>query len=377
MNDKVKGLVLGLSLGVMMTGSIAFASGTQIEVYFQNLKYMFDGVEKKPTEGQGAGFIYNGTTYVPLRFVSEALGKEVGWDAETETIWVGANPGAVVAAYQGGQVSQKELDTYMKLNRFVQSSVVGNPQDPRFVETALRHLIGYRILDSRMTDDMKDAVTKETDRQLEQIKPFLQMTRGGGDLSSVLAKEGLTEEDLNSFVRLYVGGNQVLTSGISDLDIRNVYVDQATHLQLLSASVRHILIGFSDPNGNERTKEDTLKLAQELKARLDKGEDFAQLAKQYSEDPGSKDNGGLYKDAMVRDWVKPFGDAVKQLKPNEISNPVETDFGYHVIRVESLRTLPLEEAKDAIVRDLLNEHYNKFMNDELPGLIESITLPKK
>ncbi|CAG7648699.1 peptidylprolyl isomerase [Paenibacillus allorhizosphaerae] len=377
MNDKVKGLVLGLSLGVMMTGSIAFASGTQIEVYFQNLKYMFDGVEKKPTEEQGAGFIYNGTTYVPLRFVSEALGKEVGYDADTETIWVGKKPNAIVAAYQGGQVTQEELDTYIKLNRFVQSSVVGNTQDQRFMDMALRHLIGYRILDSRLTDEMKDAVTKETDKQLEQIKQYLLLTRGSDDLSSLLAKEGFTVEDLRGFVRLYVGGNQVLTSGITDLEIRNVYVDQATHLELLSASVRHILIGFSDPNGNQRSKEDTLKLAQDLKARLDKGEDFAQLAKQFSEDPGSKDNGGLYEDAMVRDWVEPFKNAVKQLKLNEISKPVETEFGYHVIRVESLRTLHIEEAKDEIVQGLVNEHYNKFMNDELPGLIEKIELSKK
>jgi hypothetical protein len=88
-----KGFVLGFITCAMLTGSVAYAAtGTQIEVYFSSLKYMFDGVEKKPTEGQG--FIYNGTTYVPLRFIGESVGKDVNWDGDTQTIWVGKKQGS-------------------------------------------------------------------------------------------------------------------------------------------------------------------------------------------------------------------------------------------------------------------------------------------
>lgn len=87
MRDKLKGLLLGLVIGVMVSGTVVYASGsTSIDVFFRDLKYMFDGVEKKPVD---RGFIYEGTTYVPLRFVSEALGKEVEWDGPNETIWIG------------------------------------------------------------------------------------------------------------------------------------------------------------------------------------------------------------------------------------------------------------------------------------------------
>lgn len=88
----VKGFILGVASALLVTGAtVAYAANSaKIEVYFENLRYMFDGVEKKPTDAKG--FIYDGTTYVPLRFVSEALGKEVNWEDETKTIWVGRQP---------------------------------------------------------------------------------------------------------------------------------------------------------------------------------------------------------------------------------------------------------------------------------------------
>lgn len=74
MKDKVKGLIVGLTIGSLISGTAAFAASSQIEVAFRSIKYMFDGVEKVPADGKG--FVYEGSTYVPLRFVSEALGKK-------------------------------------------------------------------------------------------------------------------------------------------------------------------------------------------------------------------------------------------------------------------------------------------------------------
>jgi hypothetical protein len=90
-----KGFIIGFMCCAILTASVAYAQdSTQIEVYFNDLKYMIDGVQKKPIVNQG--FIHSGTTYVPLRFISEALGKEVSWDGETDTIWVGKKLGRSV-----------------------------------------------------------------------------------------------------------------------------------------------------------------------------------------------------------------------------------------------------------------------------------------
>ncbi|RTE05450.1 lamin tail domain-containing protein [Paenibacillus whitsoniae] len=91
MKSSIKGFILGVVTTCLLFGATAAyaAGGTMIEVYFEKLKYIFDGTEKQPTADQGQGFIYKGTTYVPLRFVTESLGKEVGWNDAAKTITIG------------------------------------------------------------------------------------------------------------------------------------------------------------------------------------------------------------------------------------------------------------------------------------------------
>lgn len=80
--------------------------------------------------------------------------------------------------------------------------------------------------------------------------------------------------------------------------------------------------------------------AEEILARAKNGEDFAKLANEFSEDPGNKDakgegQGGIYKDVTKGRMVKPFEDAALALEPGQIApNLVETDFGYHIIKLE-------------------------------------------
>lgn len=78
---------------VIFFSGVIYASNFNktIEVAYLPLKYYFDGIQKEPPEGQ-SGFIYNGTTYVPLRFVSETLGKDVGWDGKNYSIYIGEQP---------------------------------------------------------------------------------------------------------------------------------------------------------------------------------------------------------------------------------------------------------------------------------------------
>ncbi|MBB6732689.1 NPCBM/NEW2 domain-containing protein [Cohnella zeiphila] len=92
MKDKVKGLVAGLLLGTMVTGGTIYAASSKsIEVTIDNFKFMVDGIQKQPTSGQA--FIYQGTTFVPLRFAAEATGKEVQYEGKTKTIWIGKKEG--------------------------------------------------------------------------------------------------------------------------------------------------------------------------------------------------------------------------------------------------------------------------------------------
>jgi hypothetical protein len=87
--------------------------------------------------------------------------------------------------------------------------------------------------------------------------------------------------------------------------------------------------------------------AEEILNRAKNGEDFAALAKEFSEDPGSKDKGGQYENIRLGQMVKPFEDAAMSVQPGQIvPNLVETDFGYHIIKLEAKNAAPAAPAAE-------------------------------
>ncbi len=109
---------------------------------------------------------------------------------------------------------------------------------------------------------------------------------------------------------------------------------QAAYQQALGselATVRHILLRTNDKSESEK-KGIRNKLADILK-RARRGEDFANLAKQYTEDPNSKEHGGLYENFRKGETVKPFEDAAFSIPVGTISDIIETKYGYHIVKV--------------------------------------------
>lgn len=108
---KARHLMASFLVGSLFFSGIGYAatSATNIKVFFQPLKYYFDGVEKKAPDDQ-QGFVYNGTTYVPLRFVSESFGKKIGYDGPTSSIYVGKQKEGTVTYLEEMQTITAEGD---------------------------------------------------------------------------------------------------------------------------------------------------------------------------------------------------------------------------------------------------------------------------
>ena len=153
---------------------------------------------------------------------------------------------------------------------------------------------------------------------------------------------------------------------LSNEEVREYYDENLeTFKTPKTVEARHILLIVNrdaDPETVKKTKEralDILKLAKE-------GKDFAKLAKQYSEGP-TRDKGGYLgkfkKDAMV----KPFADMAFKLKPGEISQPVRTQFGWHLIKVEKVNEASItsfEDAKKDIRKKLTDDMAKSLAYDE-------------
>jgi peptidyl-prolyl cis-trans isomerase D len=118
---------------------------------------------------------------------------------------------------------------------------------------------------------------------------------------------------------------------------------------------RHILLRL-EPGAAAETVDTRRKEAEAIRERLSAGEDFAKLASELSEDPGSKSSGGDLGFFKRGQMVKPFEDAAFALAPGELSAVVQSDFGFHLIRVEEKKAAQLrtfDDVKTELAKDLL------------------------
>jgi peptidyl-prolyl cis-trans isomerase C len=146
---------------------------------------------------------------------------------------------------------------------------------------------------------------------------------------------------------------------LDDAAVEKYYDDHKADYEVLKA--RHILIRAKGapmqplPGKPELTDEEALAKAQAIRKRLLAGEDFATLAKAESDDSGSATQGGDLGDFRKGMMVPPFETAAFAAKVNEITEPVKTPFGYHLIKVESHQTKPLAEVRPEIEKKLRPE----------------------
>jgi peptidyl-prolyl cis-trans isomerase C len=142
----------------------------------------------------------------------------------------------------------------------------------------------------------------------------------------------------------------------TDLDLRAYY--NAHKDEYEEAKGGHILIRFKGskvplkPNEKDLTDAEALAKAQDIRSKLVAGADFATLAKTESDDPGSGTKGGDLGTFKRGQMVKPFDEAAFTLPVGQVSEPVRTDFGYHIIKISARTAKTFEEAKPDIEKQL-------------------------
>ncbi|GAC42453.1 peptidylprolyl isomerase [Paenibacillus popilliae] len=280
----------------------------------------------------------------------------------------------VVATYEGGEITEDEFKKE-KATMLVFTPEYEQIIDmDQFQEYLLTQQIASLYLESQASDKAKKTGEEKAKEQLALMK----QQAGDDQFKKILDAQKLTEADVTKYMTRMLTVNQDFNDKVTDDQLKAEF--EKNKQDLTVATVRHVLIGFEDKNGKERTNEDALKLAKDIETRLKKGEDFEKLAKEYSDDSGSADKGGLYKDVAVGNWVSQFKEAALTLPINEISEPVESDYGYHVIRVEARTEKTFDKLTDAEKTSLRTAAASELMNDfvekDLDKLIKKIDLPK-
>lgn len=236
----------------------------------------------------------------------------------------------IVAKVNGANISKDEL-----YNALVKQ---GGSQ-------VLDSLIAQKIVELEAQKQKITVSDKEIEEKLEE---YYESYGGKESFNQTLQSSGYSLADLKKDVTRDITTIKLLKPRIKiTAEESKAYFEEnkATLGQQKQVKASHILV-------DSETK------AKEVKDKLAKGEDFAKLAKTYSTDPGSKDKGGDLGFFGAGQMLKAFEDAAFALKVGEISAPVKTEYGYHIIKVtetKEAKEANYEESKDQIEKLLFDQ----------------------
>ena len=259
---------------------------------------------------------------------------------------------------------QRQLDAYVRSPGFEQLAAQGDSGalEREFEQGRLSDLIMRAVL----TPAASERGIEVTEEDVEQrIDEFVEAEFNGdqNQLEEALNEQGLTQPQFQEIIH-----DQILNESLradvtadvqpSDQDVAEYYEENRE--QFATQRAQHILVAERD-------------LAEQLAARLqaaskDNVDDlFARLAREHSTDQGSAKRGGDLGAQPAGTFVEPFEAALEELEVGEVSDPVETEFGWHVIRVTNRRLVPIERARENIESQLAgpaqDEAWTKFLRD--------------
>jgi peptidyl-prolyl cis-trans isomerase C len=271
-------------------------------------------------------------------------------------------PDEKVAVVNGVIIRQDEFDR--ELDFFVKRAAPDGQQIPDFQLAKIKNDVLESLIDREVLfqESKKKGIEVKADAISDQLKSIKQKYPDEAQFSELLKDMGLTESDVESQIKRGMAIQQLINTEvaekvkISDEESKEYY-DNHPEFFKKPEQVRasHILIKV-DENASEAQKTEARKKIKEVQQKLQKGEDFATLAKTYSEGPSGPGGGnlGYFRRGQM---VKPFEDAAFSLKSGETSDIVETRFGYHLIKVFDKQ--PEKTMTYAEIKDQLNEHLKK------------------
>ena len=277
----------------------------------------------------------------------------------------------IIQRVQAGNVNQRIQITEQEVGNFMateQGQVLTQPE--------YRILHALLAISPEATSSQRSAAEAQVNKVLKKIRngtSFEQAIRGstspysftGGNLGWRTAAD---MPSLFSDIAPLMKPGQTSEPIPSDSGLHLIYMAEVrgAHQMVTQTKARHILIKDSEIMTDEQARE----LAIKLRARAIAGEDFAELAREYSEDIGSAQEGGELGWTNPGQMVPAFEAAMKNTPINAISEPVQTQFGWHIVKVEGRRDEDMsDEATRAKAMDYV---HNRKYQEELDSWLQQV-----
>ena len=281
-----------------------------------------------------------------------------------------------VAIVNGNEIPNKTLEFELKQvkERFTRQGVTLSEDQNKEVRTkTLNNLINQELL---YQESQNRGIKVENEVITQRLAGVKKRFPSDAEFVKALKNIDLTEADLKVKISRGLAIEELIASQITDNVVitdkeKKAFYDDHPEFFKQPAQVKasHILIKV-DPKADETQKALAKQKIQTLQQKLNNGEEFGALAKEYSEGPSNVKNGdlGFFGRGQM---AKPFEDAAFALKSGETSDIVETQFGYHLIKVTDIKpetTVAYEEAIEKITQHLKQEKSNKEVESYLEKL---------
>jgi peptidyl-prolyl cis-trans isomerase C len=289
-----------------------------------------------------------------------------------------------VAIVNGTAIMESDLDRGMEgvVQRRARS---GAPMDEAQLKTVkmdvLNNLINRELLNQESKKEKIAVTNDEVNDKLSKIK---QRFKGDAEFKEMLTKMNLTEAQIKAQLKEDLAIQALIDKQVVDKitvteQDAQAYYDTHPEAFKQPEQIRasHILVTV-DPKADPAKKEEARKKIESIQEKLKAGGDFAALAKELSDCP-SKEKGGDLGFFSKGQMVKPFEDAALALKPGETSGIVETQFGYHIIKLTEIKpegVMPFAEVKDQLLQYLKQEKVKAALDSYLADLGKTAKIEK-
>jgi peptidyl-prolyl cis-trans isomerase C len=285
----------------------------------------------------------------------------------------------ILARVNGETISKVDFEKALRAVEAQNGGAVPPEQRDRVYRGVLEQLVSFRLLIQESKARNLTVPDAEIDARMAQIRGQFPSEEA---FTQTLALQKMTAEQLRADARSELTVTKMLQAeveskvSVTPAQVQDFYAknpDRFKQGERVRAS--HILLRLPE-KADEAAKTTVKTKAADVLKQVRAGKDFAELAKQYSEDPGSAPNGGDLNYFQKGQMVAPFDQAAFTLKVGDVSELVETTFGFHIIKVtdkQPERVVPLDDVR-AQVQQFLE---NQSRQEQTQTLIKSLTAKGK
>ncbi|MGR3311136.1 MAG: peptidylprolyl isomerase, partial [Candidatus Brocadiales bacterium] len=271
------------------------------------------------------------------------------------------SPDDVVTTVNGEKIIRRDVDRMLDVyKQFVQPEML-----PKVREQIIHGLVTQALLRNFISTQNIEVKQEEIDKELEDIKSHLKNNPSTANLSieEVFESQGQTLESFKNKLKIQLSLEQLFEKDIDDAQLQDYFQKNIDSFSEDTVTASHILVDtrkLATPQELDEAK----KKIEGIKKEIAEGKDFAEMAKQYSDCPSKEKGGDLGTFPRKGAMVESFAAAAFKLVVGEVSEPVKTDFGYHIIKATARKKgkeITFEEAKEKIKAGLKEQKAGKLI----------------